>query len=74
MPASLPITRDHADAVAHERVELGEAVAACAVAAHDPDLGVRPAELRAEREARADAERAEYAGIEPPSGARGRTM
>src|SRR5450756_2933260 len=56
---------DHWDAVAHEGIELDQAVAAGAVAINDPDLALGAAQRGAEREAGAYAERAEHAGVEP---------
>src|SRR5208337_1256872 len=57
--------RDDRNAMAHEGVELGKAIPACAVAEDDPDLGLRPAERSAERKAGANPKCAEWPWIEP---------
>src|SRR5262245_32263318 len=57
--------RDGRDAVAHEGVDLHKPVRGRAVAEEDPYVRLRPAELGPEREAGADAKRAEGAGVEP---------
>ena len=57
--------RDDLNAVAHEGVELGKAIAAGAVAEQDPDFRVWAAQRGTKREAGTDAERAERTGIEP---------
>jgi hypothetical protein len=57
--------RDDLNAVAHEGVELGKAIAAGAVAEQDPDFRVWAAQRGTKREAGTDAERAERSGIEP---------
>src|SRR5262249_32994961 len=66
--APAAVVADHGDdryPMAHEGVELGQAVAQRAIAEQRPDLGSRPAELCAEREPRADTQCAERAGVEP---------
>src|SRR6185295_16366016 len=57
--------RDRRHAVADVAIELGEGVRRRAIAPHQPDLLAGPHQAGTEREAAADAERAERAGIEP---------
>jgi len=60
--------RDYRHAVADEGVELGQPVAAGAVAPDQPDLRLGPPQLRAQRESRRRRERAESAGSSHASG------
>ncbi len=55
------------DAVADERVELGKAISAGAIAKKNPDFSVRPAKSCAQSKSAANAQRSERSRIKPGS-------